>query len=121
MLNEMEKAADMTSSYEYCGDKTVNNVVYKHIKRAISSNIKHKNTISDREESSKQWVQEALEESMDMSVYLQRLLEKIEHENNLISELIVDLGWEIDRMSSSGRETLEALFNLLGIKGEESI
>ena len=56
-----------------------------------------------------------------MSVYLQRLLEKIEHENNLISELIVDLGWEIDRMSSSGRETLEALFNLLGIKGEESI
>ena len=119
MLNEMERAAEMTSNHEYCKDKTVNNVVDKHIERAISSNIKHKNTISEREESSKQWVQEALEESMDMSVYLQRLLEKIEHEESEISELIVDLGWEMDRMSSSGRETLSILFKLFKIKGVE--
>ena len=106
---------------DYCGDKTVNNVVFKHIERAISSNIKHKNTISEREESSKQWVQEALEEAMDMSVYLQRLLEKIESEDDLVRELIIDLGWEMDRMSSSGRETLEALFKLLKIEGEEDL
>lgn len=66
--------------YDYCGDRTVNNVVYKHIERAISSNKKHKNTIAERNETVKQWVQEALEEAMDMTVYLQRLLEKLETE-----------------------------------------
>ena len=110
-----------TIDYEYCEDKTVNNVVYKHIERAISSNIKHKNTITERDETSKQWVQEALEESMDMTVYLQRLLEKVEHEESEVAELVVDLGWEMDRMSRSGRETLEVLFKLLDIKGKEEI
>jgi len=33
-----------------------------------------------------------------------------------IKELIVDLEWEYDRMSSSGKETLEKLFELLEIQ-----
>ena len=33
-----------------------------------------------------------------------------------IKELIVDLEWEYDRMSSSGQETLEKLFKLLEIE-----
>ena len=33
-----------------------------------------------------------------------------------IKELIVDLEWEYDRMSTSGQETLEKLFKLLEIE-----
>lgn len=33
-----------------------------------------------------------------------------------IKELIVDLEWEYDRMSTSGQETLEKLFKILDIE-----
>jgi len=52
----------------------------KFSSRAVNSNAKHKNTIDKVEKSTKQWVMEALEEAMDMCVYLQRLLEKLEKE-----------------------------------------
>ena len=35
-----------------------------------------------------------------------------------IKELITDLEWETDRMSSSGRETLDALWKIFKIEGE---
>jgi len=31
-------------------------------------------------------------------------------------ELIDDLGWEFDRMSTSGKETLNEIFKMVGIK-----
>ena len=34
-----------------------------------------------------------------------------------IKELITDLEWETDRMSSSGRETLDALWKIFKIEG----
>jgi hypothetical protein len=61
-------------------DETVNNLMVKFSSRALASNKKHGNTINKVEKSTKQWVVEALEEAMDMCVYLQRLLEKIEKE-----------------------------------------
>jgi hypothetical protein len=33
-----------------------------------------------------------------------------------IKELILDLGWEYDRMSQSGQETYEKLLNIFGIE-----
>ena len=35
-----------------------------------------------------------------------------------IIELISDLGWEYDRMSSSGKETYDKLTELLGVTDE---
>ena len=64
-------------------DETVNNLMVKFSNRALSSNQKHGNTINQVEKSTKQWVVEALEEAMDMCVFLQRLLEKIENEEQL--------------------------------------
>jgi len=64
-------------------DKTVNNLMIKFSSRALVSNKKHNNTIDKVEKSTKQWVVEALDEAMDMCVYLQRLLEKIENEEQL--------------------------------------
>tara|TARA_R110002020_G_scaffold115134_3_gene264807 strand:+ start:1314 stop:1556 length:243 start_codon:yes stop_codon:yes gene_type:complete len=61
-------------------DKTVNNLMVKFSNRAISSNKKHGDKIHEVKKSTKQWVTEALEECMDMCVYLQRLLEKINKE-----------------------------------------
>tara|TARA_R100000458_G_C8243365_1_gene221851 strand:- start:872 stop:1093 length:222 start_codon:yes stop_codon:yes gene_type:complete len=61
-------------------DKTITNLLMKFVQRGISSNKKHGNTISNVEKSTKQWVVEALEEAMDMCVYLERLLEKLEKE-----------------------------------------
>ena len=61
-------------------DKTVNNLMVKFSNRAIVSNKKHNNTIYKVERPIKEWVSEALDEAMDMCVYLQRLLEKIENE-----------------------------------------
>ena len=61
-------------------DKTGNNLMVKFSNRAIVSNRKHGDKIHEVEKSTKQWVTEALEEAMDMCVYLQRLLEKIENE-----------------------------------------
>ena len=64
-------------------DETVNNLMVKFSNRAVNSNAKHNNTIDKVEKPTKQWVMEALEEAMDMCVYLQRLLEKIENEEQL--------------------------------------
>ena len=58
-------------------DKTVRNLIYKFALRAEESNFKHKNTIDQVNKSQMQWVTEALEEAMDMCVYLQRLKEKM--------------------------------------------
>jgi len=64
-------------------DKTVNNLMVKFSNRAITSNKKHGDKIHEVEKSTKQWVIEALEEAMDMCVYLQRLLEKLEKKEQL--------------------------------------
>ena len=61
-------------------DKTVNNLMVKFSNRSIVSNKKHNNTIDKVERPIKELVSEALDEAMDMCVYLQRLLEKIENE-----------------------------------------
>ena len=67
--------------YDYCGDKIVNDLIYRHIERAIESNKKYKDGgIHNRNESIEQWIQEALEEAMDMCVYLTRLLEKLKND-----------------------------------------
>ena len=58
-------------------DTTVRNLIYKFTLRAEKSNFKHKNTIDQVNKSQMQWVAEALEEAMDMCVYLQRLKEKM--------------------------------------------
>jgi len=61
-------------------DDTINNLLMKFVERALISNKKHGNTISNVNKPTKQWVIEALEEAMDMCVYLERLLEKLEKE-----------------------------------------
>ena len=38
-----------------------------------------------------------------------------------IQQLITDLYWEFDRMSSSGQETLEKLATLVGVPTEEEM
>jgi hypothetical protein len=42
-----------------------------------------------------------------------------DEEADEIIELIIDLKWEMDRMSSSGRETLSALWKILKIENQE--
>mgnify|MGYP003143546960 FL=1 len=90
----MEQAADMESDmidfddaleeyksdmvFHKCEDKTVNNLMRKFSDRAISSNKKHGDKIHEVNKSNIQWVTEALEECMDMCVYLERLLEKLQ-------------------------------------------
>ena len=66
--------------FHTCRDETVNNLMNRLSIRAINSNVKHGNTINNVRKPTKQWVLEALEEAMDMAVYLQRLLEKLEKE-----------------------------------------
>lgn len=38
----------------------------------------------------------------------------------LIEKLVDDLYWEYDRMSSSGKESLDKLAGILDIKGEQN-
>ena len=38
-----------------------------------------------------------------------------------IQQLVTDLYWEFDRMTSSGQETLEKLAELVGVPTEEEI
>jgi len=38
-----------------------------------------------------------------------------------IQQLVTDLYWEFDRMTSSGQETLEKLATLVGVPTEEEI
>ena len=74
--------ADITDRmvFHISKDETVNNLMVKFSNRAIVSNKKHGDKIHEVEKSTEQWVTEALEEAMDMCVYLQRLLEKIKEE-----------------------------------------
>jgi len=72
----MEQAADMKP--DMCEDETVNNLMRKFSDRAIFSNKKHGDKIHQVNKSNIQWVTEALEECMDMCVYLERLLEKLQ-------------------------------------------
>ena len=41
--------------------------------------------------------------------------------NAKLMELVTDLYWEFDRMSSSGQETLEKLATLVGVPTEEEM
>ena len=75
---EMMRVANFV--FHKSNDKTVNRLLNKFSNRANASNIKHNDKIHEVQKSTKQWVTEALEEAMDMCVYLQRLLEKIEKE-----------------------------------------
>ncbi len=88
----MEMAADMEvdmieEDYNYdmvfhkCEDKTVNNLLRKFSDRAITSNQKHGNTINQVNKNQIEWAVEALEEAMDMCVYLQRLIEMMLEED----------------------------------------
>ena len=88
----MEMAADMgvdmiDEDYNYdmvfhkCEDKTVNNLMRKFSERSISSNEKHGNTINQVNKNQIEWAVEALEEAMDMCVYLQRLIEMMLEED----------------------------------------
>ena len=56
-------------------DKTVNNLINKISDRAAKSNAKHNNTIDNVNKSTLQWLNESLEEAMDLCVYLQRAIE----------------------------------------------
>ena len=88
----MEMAADMEADmieedYNYdmvfhkCEDKTVNNLLRKFSDRAITSNQKHGNTINKVNKNQIEWAVEALEEAMDMCVYLQKLIEMMLEED----------------------------------------
>ena len=88
----MEMAADMEADmieedYNYdmvfhkCEDKTVNNLLRKLSDRAITSNQKHGNTINQVNKNQIEWAVEALEEAMDMCVYLQKLIEMMLEED----------------------------------------
>ena len=85
----MEMAADMEADmieedYNYnmvfhkCEDKTVNNLMRKFSERAIQ---KHGNTINQVNKNQIEWAVEALEEAMDMCVYLQKLIEMMLEED----------------------------------------
>ena len=74
----MEEASEFV--FHKCKDETINNLINKLSSRAIKSNQKHGNTINNVKKPTIEWVREALEEAMDMAVYLQRLHEKLEKE-----------------------------------------
>jgi len=101
----------------YFKDSTVTRIVGKHLDRAERSNKKYDNTINNVEKPLGKWAAEALDESLDQSVYIQRLLETIAE----VTIHIEDLGWEAQRMSSSGRETLKTLWEYFEIPWDDSI
>ena len=57
-------------------DKTVNNLINKISDRAAKSNAKLNNTIDNVSKTTLQWLNESLEEAMDLCVYLQRAIEQ---------------------------------------------
>ena len=61
-------------------DKTVKNLINKFKERAIESNKKHGNKIHEVERTTIEWLTEALEEAMDLCVYLQKILEQLKEE-----------------------------------------
>ena len=122
MLN-MEQAADMEADMMDedakwdIEDKTVLRIVSKQLDRARNSNKKYNNTIYNVDKPIGEWASEALAESLDQSVYIQRIIETIAE----ISTHIEDLGWEAQRMSSSGRDTLKILWEYFEIPWDDSI
>tara|TARA_E500000305_G_scaffold42784_1_gene33153 strand:+ start:121 stop:489 length:369 start_codon:yes stop_codon:yes gene_type:complete len=117
---DMEQAADMEADemvFHECKDKTVNALINELSSRAVSSNLKHGNTINEVDKSIPEWINEAKEEAMDMAVYLQQLQVVIETARSLLT----DLGWESQRMSSSGMESLTELYKLFNIITDEEI
>ena len=122
MLN-MEQAADMEADMIDedakwdIEDKTVLRIVSKQLDRAKNSNKKYNNTIYNVDKPLGEWASEALAESLDQSVYIQRIIETIAE----ITTHIEDLGWEAQRMSSSGRDTLKILWEYFEIPWDDSI
>ena len=122
MLN-MEQAADMEADMMDedakwdIEDKTVLRIVSKQLDRARNSNKKYNNTIYNVDKPIGEWASEALAESLDQSVYIQRIIETIAE----ITTHIEDLGWEAQRMSSSGRDTLKILWEYFEIPWDDSI
>ena len=122
MLN-MEQAADMEADmidedakWDIV-DKTVLRIVSKQLDRAKTSNKKYNNTINNVDKPLGEWASEALAESLDQSVYIQRIIETIAE----ITTHIEDLGWEAQRMSGSGRDTLKILWEYFEIPWDDSI
>ena len=122
MLN-MEQAADMEADMMDedakwdIEDKTVLRIVSKQLDRAKTSNKKYNNTINNVDKPLGKWASEALAESLDQSVYIQRIIETIAE----ITTHIEDLGWEAQRMSGSGRDTLKILWEYFEIPWDDSI
>ena len=120
---DMEQAADMEADMiDEDGrwdieDKTVLRIVSKQLDRAKTSNKKYNNTINNVDKPLGEWASEALAESLDQSVYIQRIIETIAE----ITTHIEDLGWEAQRMSSSGRDTLKILWEYFEIPWDDSI
>ena len=61
-------------------DKTVINLINKFKERANESNKKHGKKIHKVERTTIEWLTEALEEAMDLCVYLQKILEQLKEE-----------------------------------------
>ena len=122
MLN-MEQAADMEAdmidedAIWDIEDKTVLRIVNKQLDRAKNSNKKYNNTIYNVDKPLGEWASEALAESLDQSVYIQRIIETIAE----ITTHIEDLGWEAQRMSGSGGDTLKILWEYFEIPWDDSI
>ena len=120
---DMDKTADMEADMiDEDGrwdieDKTVLRIVSKQLDRAKTSNKKYNNTINNVDKPLGEWASEALAESLDQSVYIQRIIETIAE----ITTHIEDLGWEAQRMSSSGRDTLKILWEYFEIPWDDSI
>ena len=120
---DMDKAADMEADMiDEDGrwdieDKTVLRIVSKQLDRAKTSNKKYNNTINNVDKPLGEWASEALAESLDQSVYIQRIIETIAE----ITTHIEDLGWEAQRMSTSGRDTLKILWEYFEIPWDDSI
>tara|TARA_Y100000004_G_C8841850_1_gene380854 strand:- start:321 stop:557 length:237 start_codon:yes stop_codon:yes gene_type:complete len=62
--------------FHVCKDPTVNTLLKKISNRAIHSNLKHGNTINNVHKPTLKWLQESLEEAIDLCVYLQRAIEE---------------------------------------------
>ena len=120
---DMEQAADMEADMiDEDGrwdieDKTVLRILSKQLDRAKTSNKKYNNTINNVDKPLGEWASEALAESLDQSVYIQRIIETIAE----ITTHIEDLGWEAQRMSGSGRDTLKILWEYFEIPWDDSI
>jgi hypothetical protein len=52
---------------------------------------------------------------------MQKSKKRVQFENKMLRELVTDLFWEYDRMSSSGQKTLDNLAKLIGVPTEAEI